>query len=251
MMTDQQRLIAAIFGDEGSDQFDPKGLAVYQRNLRATARRALKISFPTVVQLIGDELFQQASDRLLVVSPPIEGDWGLWGRGFADLLDQLPELESYPYVGDCARLDFTVHMASREPRSNVDFDSLQLLGSKPIEQLRLQLSESVKLLESDYPIVDIWVAHQEETPDPQEWFDAAKEKMQRGQGQCGLIYRAQHRPEVRQLGATEQRWFGALREGRTLSEALELTLQSDFDFEEWLPIAVSQQLIAGIHSSQQ
>lgn len=248
MMTEQQRLIAAIFGDEGSDQFDPKGLAVYQRNLRATARRALQISFPTVVKLIGDELFQHASNQLLVSSPPKEGDWGVWGSGFAALLDQLPELEAYPYVVDCARLDFAVHMASREQSFNVDHSSLQLLASEPTEKLRLRLNKTVKLITSEYPIVDIWIAHQDETLDPQKWLKSAKEKMQSEQGQSGLIYRVQQRTEVRQLDVAEQLWFNSLREDQTLSEALDIIDLTDFDFERWLPTAVSQNLIAEIHA---
>ncbi|WP_421863123.1 DNA-binding domain-containing protein [Motiliproteus sp.] len=251
MLTDQQRLIAAIFADEGSDRFEPKGLAIYQRNLKATARRALKISFPTVAQLIGEALFQHAADRLLLTSPPQEGDWGLWGSGFADLLDQLSELEAYPYVGDCARLDFAVHRMNRTQSAPLDLSSLSLLGSEPTEQLRLQFNQAVRFVESAYPIVDIWVAHQAETPDPQEWFTAAKKKMQRGQGQSGLIYRVQQRTEVRQVGVAEQRWINSLRAGNTLSVSLDLAQSSDFDFEAWLPMAVSQNLITEIHSSPQ
>ena len=65
----QQALIAAIFPPAGIEEisdFDPRGLAIYRNNLLATAQQALAISFPTVLTLIGEDLFNHACRELLI-----------------------------------------------------------------------------------------------------------------------------------------------------------------------------------------
>ena len=73
-MNEQQQLVSAIFNkksspDDSSDfdesySFDEKGLAIYRRNLQASAVRALQISYPTVLKLVGDDLFVTNPTRL-------------------------------------------------------------------------------------------------------------------------------------------------------------------------------------------
>ena len=247
MQSEQPRLLAAIFAGAESGSFDPRGLAVYQRNLKATARRALAVSFPTVEKLIGDDLFGYATDQLLALEPPSSGDWGVWGTRFGTLLDQLPELTDYPYVGDCARLDFSVHLSNRAIDSYVDVTSLQLLGTTAIGQLGLRLNRGVDWLVSGYPIVDIWNAHHSGSESvSQEALKAAKEKLSQGVGQTALIFRVGHRALVRDLSLAERHWLEWLQQGLSLSSALELIGHSEFRFDEWLPDAVRQNLISGV-----
>ena len=78
----QQSLIKLIFDEQAGDHsFDPRGVEIYRRNLRATASQVLTITYPTVLKLIGEDLFQFACNKLLQSSPPKAGDWGLWGEG--------------------------------------------------------------------------------------------------------------------------------------------------------------------------
>lgn len=246
MKSEQQRLIAAIFAGEGISGFEPKGLAIYQRNLQATALRALEITYPTVEQLIGKDLFRYAANRLLVLSPLAAGDWGTWGADFGDLLDHLIELEDYPYVADCARLDFRVHLANRAADSSVDVSSLQLLGTASTDRLRLTLSDGVGLLASDYPIVDIWMAHHDQHGSARRWIDAAQEKMTQGVGQTALVYRRHYRSHARAVGSAERDWLQSLEEGVSLADALERARQTGFEFEQWLPQAVADNLISNV-----
>ena len=104
----QQTLISAIFPSADSeviDKFDPRGMAIYRNNLLATAQQALAISFPTVLTLIGEGLFNYASRELLISSPPKHGDWALWGDDFPSLLTNLAQLSDYPFVADIAQVD--------------------------------------------------------------------------------------------------------------------------------------------------
>ena len=122
-MNDQQHLVNAIFNrssnssqqsDSESFGFEEEGLEIYRRNLKTSAVRALQISYPTVLKLVGDELFAYAVERLLKIDPPSSGDWGLWGDTFPELLETLTALNEFPYVIDIARIDFFMHIQGRE-----------------------------------------------------------------------------------------------------------------------------------------
>ena len=135
MMNEQQQLMTAILKTDCSFDIDEKGLAVYKRNLHANAMRALEISFPTVEQLLGAELFAYCVEQLLLTSPPGSGDWGTWGREFSALLSQLPALDDYPYVADMATLDYSLHVLNRAKDFSVELSSMSLLASHDLDHV--------------------------------------------------------------------------------------------------------------------
>ncbi|MBB1440931.1 putative DNA-binding domain-containing protein, partial [Shewanella sp. SG41-4] len=72
----QQMLVKAIFpvsnknvkmdkDIQSSLGFDTRGITIYRHSLQANARQALAVSYPTVVQLIGDDLFNHCCRKLL------------------------------------------------------------------------------------------------------------------------------------------------------------------------------------------
>jgi len=241
-MNDQQQLVNAIFNK--NSEFEEKGLAIYRRNLQANAVRALQISFPTVLKLIGDELFAYAVELLLKTDPPNSGDWGLWGDSFPKLLETLTALNEYPYVIDIARLDFLIHMQSREKDTHIDMSSMSLLSEHELDQLRLVLNPAIKLLESNYPVIEIYQAnHQPEYAE--EFLDKAQQKLASNIGGHCLIYRPQLKPLVRAVDSVELNWLRLLQQGKSIGQALdELLMQNQkFSLENWLPLAVQENLI--------
>jgi hypothetical protein len=249
----QSQLIGAIFTGEDNTglNLDPRGLTIYRRNLQATAKRALSISFPTVLQLIGEQLFELASSLLLLRSPPEQGDWGLWGDDFADLLGQLPQLEDYPFVPDCARVDFLRHKSERATDHCVDMDSLQLLASVDIDELMVRFPQSLFIATSDYPVVELWLAHHGDPQSGEEYFGLAKDLLsQQHKQQHALIYRPQYKAYVVELDELEFRWFSLLQRGLSLGKALDTLCEvgeSAFVFENWLAKAIEHKLISSFY----
>lgn len=246
METEQQRLIRSIFSHDNPGNFDPRGLAIYRRNLVASACRALSVTFPTVEQLIGESLFRHAAQQMLSEFPPTAPDWGVWGEHFSRLLGQLPELEAYPYVRDCAQLDYACHLLNRAADCETDFHSLQLLVTAPTDHLLLQLSEGFSVLTSDYPVADIWLAHHDSDELSEDWIDRIHKKTGNSGKHGALVYRENHRVRVREISVDEQRWLGFLQQGMRLSDALDEMQDTDFNFENWLPEAVSQNIVSAV-----
>jgi len=235
----QQQLLTDIFHYNAESEFEHKGLAIYQRNLRASALRALTVSFPTVTALIGDDLMKMVSELLLQASPPDQGDWSQWGENLADLLASINALEDFPFVPDCARLDWIIHQSYRAADSQVDLASLTLLSSHRVEKLAIQLSPSLQLFHSKFPVADIRQAHQYDDEMRAKILNSVAEKIRGGETEWTVIYRQGHRIEVSKLSFAEYQWFKLLQQ-HSLETALALMENVEFSFEHWLTRAVSQ-----------
>lgn len=259
-MNDQQALVNAIFSTDNPTQIEEQGLSIYRNNLKANALQALKVSFPTVEKLIGEELFAHSVNQLLVTQPPSLGDWGLWGSEYSDLLGELTALEDYPYVKDIAKLDYQLHLLSRAKDCSVNIESISMLGSHELDNIRLVMSPNIRLLESEFPIVEIYRANtlsECSTADCEkvsavQYLNQAKLKIAAGLGQKVLMYRPMYKPLVREIEPTELHWLKLMSAGQSIGNALDemnekfTTDQDKFVFEEWLPKAIQDNLISHI-----
>lgn len=255
----QQTLISAIFPSADNDvinEFDPRGMAIYRNNLLATAQQALAISFPTVLTLIGEGLFNYASRELLILSPPKHGDWALWGDDFPSLLTSLEQLSNYPFVTDIAQLDQLRQRSMRSKNSVIDQASLQLLATHDIDEIYIELTTSQFRLSSNYPVIEFWLSHQQRVVSDtaeelnQKFIQQSLDKLAQGDfSQKVLIYRPYFNAEIRELSASEYTWLTLIKQGVSIGKALDIMtdnkeLELDFDFAQWIGIAMEQNLIS-------
>ena len=255
----QQSLISAIFPSADNDvidEFDPRGMAIYRNNLLATAQQALAISFPTVLTLIGEGLFNYASRELLISSPPKHGDWALWGDEFPTLLSNLVQLSDYPFVADIAQVDQLRQQSMRAKDSVIDQASLQLLATHDIDEVYIELTTSQLGMSSNYPVIEFWLSHQQRVVSDtaeelnQKFIQQSLDKLVQGDfSQKVLIYRPYYNAEIRELSASEYAWLTLIEQGLSIGKALDVMtnnseLEHDFDFAQWIGIALEQNLIS-------
>ena len=255
----QQSLISAIFPSADNDvidEFDPRGMAIYRNNLLATAQQALAISFPTVLTLIGEGLFNYASRELLISSPPKHGDWALWGDDFPTLLSNLVQLSDYPFVADIAQVDQLRQQSMRAKDSVIDQASLQLLATHDIDEVYIELTTSQLGMSSNYPVIEFWLSHQQRVVSDtaeelnQKFIQQSLDKLVQGNfSQKVLIYRPYYNAEIRELSASEYAWLTLIEQGLSIGKALDVMtnnseLEHDFDFAQWIGIALEQNLIS-------
>lgn len=247
VMNEQQRLLAAIWDDSAVEQgFTQEGIAIYRRNLLANARRGLSLSFPTLFELLDSNDSDELVAEFLKSSPPNQGDWGQWGGDLAAFLKTHRLSEEYPYLADCAALDWQVHCGLQGPDWSVDSQSLARLGDTEPEKLHVVLNPNVALLTSDYPIFDIYQAHHLESETEREAaFTKARQLLQAGpETTTTMIYRPEFQPKISQLSDSEALFMQALLADQSLGEALDLvTVCDDFSFEQWLTGAIKNNLI--------
>lgn len=249
LLASQEALVEAIFGHADHPSFNRKGLAVYQQSLSANAKRALAISYPTILRLIGEDSFALLTIDFLRDHPLIQGDWGAWGKEFPRWIKLNNELRGYPYISDCAQLDWAYHNCERAQDTHMNVASLQLLSNYDAYGLKLRCSYGVSVVQSRYPIVDIWNAHHLSDNDQQtskNLFVKAAQSIEQGVAQTAVIWRPQWKAKVRVVDELEQRWLQLILGGNSLGNALDQMQGILFSFETWLPQAINDHIVCGI-----
>jgi hypothetical protein len=245
----QQALMAAILrrGDEPAlnallakrPDGAARGMEAYQANAGASAERALATAFPTVQALMGEESFAALARAHWQACPPERGDLALFGDQLPDFIAASEQLADVPYLADSARLDWRLAESERAADAEVDLSTLGLLSEAEPTRLRLALMPGTAVLDSAYPVVSLWQAHQ-----PGAEAEAARDKvraaLQSGQGEHAVVSRARWRAQAFAIDAATARWMHRLLRGDVLSSALGAA-GPGFDIEAWLVLALQRQ----------
>ena len=216
-----------------------RGLAAYRANGHALAGRTLQAAYPVVAQLLGEENFDGMAREFWHAHPPLHGDLAHWGDALPGFLQANPQLESEPYLGDVARVEWALHQAAGAPDREPDLASFALLSSKEPDALTLVLSAGLCVIDSAYPVASIVTAHLEGAPSLAE----AGARLRARASESALVWRQGLRPRVRFCDKPEAALLRALGSGAALSAALDLA--EGLDFNLWLPNAVQSGLVTG------
>ncbi len=244
-MNEQQRLLAAIWGDDAGE-FSTQGIAIYRRNLLANAQRSLALSFPTIFELLDSNVSEQLVADFLRFSPPSQGDWGQWGAVFSAFLSQHELSDDYAYLADCAALDWAVHQALHGEDLALDSGSLQQLAEGEPAQLTVVINPNVVIMMSEYPLVDIFDAHHhtDETMRNDALHRAQAQLIDGCVPSAAMVYRPEYQPRVSLIPTSEAMFMQALLANKSLGEALDRVSDfSDFSFEQWLVKAIENNFI--------
>lgn len=247
---EQHLLLEAIWNDESSalvqSGFKAQGINIYRRNLLANAQRALNISFPTIFALLDSDVSENLVYQFLRVSPPNQGDWTQWGKNFAYFLATTEVGENYPYLADCATLDWYVHCALHGRDQTLLQPSLRCLSNSEPKQIFITFNQNVKVLTTAYPLTEIFQAHHHN--DAHQRDIAMNEAQLTLSGktveQAVMVYRPEFQPKVTTLTTSEATFMQCLLSGKSLELSLELVKHdSEFSFEQWLLTAIERNLI--------
>lgn len=125
-----------------------EALSVHRNTALGGLVNALRLTYPTVDALVGEDFFDQAARAFAQAEPP-SGAWLTgYGEGFADFLANYGPARELPYLADVARLDFAIE-AVGELVEGADGAALDL------GEARLVLDASLRLIALDYPAAAI------------------------------------------------------------------------------------------------
>lgn len=232
-----------------------RGLGAYRANAAANAARALEAAYPTVQALIGADDFRRLAREHWLQAAAACGDLAEWGGALGDWLEAHPALADWPYLGDCARLDWAVHRCERAADAALDAGSIARLGDTEPQHLHLELRPGVSVLRSRWPVVMLHEAHHQ--ADPTLALAAVRDALANGVGECALVSRSEAgtgwRAQVHRVDAATVAWTERLRAGDALTEALSAlgdgthaTGGTAFDLAGWLASALREGWLKGI-----
>ena len=215
---------------------DPQGypaplrFAVYRNNVASSLTKVLKVGFPVVRALLGDEFFAAMAGIFLRAHPPTSRILMLYGDEFPAFLAGFPPVAHLGYLPDVARLE----LAMRQSYHAADAVPIvgDLLTPDRLLTARLTFAPALRLVQSDWPIHAIWAANTHGGPPPVM------------QAQAVLIVRPAFDPEPHVLGPAGP-VMAALLAGQTMAEALDLAADS-FDLTGFLALLLAAGAITGL-----
>ena len=242
---------------------DAAGLRAYQINAQATAQRVLASTYPTIAAMLGADTLNALALILWQQLPPSSGDLGDWGGGLPDLLAVHPDLKPWPWLADSARLDWARHVCERAADAELDTGSLQRLGDTAPEHIHLQLKPCVQVLASSWPIAALCDAHQLPLDEQQA---AATQALSQAPVGSVIVWRNPWQVQMLSLTGAQADWMARLSghearipatnhpasaTPRTTPNLAEMLDQAapDFDFTDWLSLALSHGWLWRVTSS--
>jgi len=211
-----------------------RGLQAYRVNAHASAERALGAAFPTVRQLIGEEGFDRFAQLYWRDEPPVRGDLAEWGASLPAWLSSQEVLREWPYLADCARLDWALHRCERAADASFDAASAARLGDTDPSRLAIAFMPGLSLVDSRWPIATIHRAHHQSDVS----FDDVREAMAREQAESVIVFRQGWKAVQATLDSATAHWTRQLLEGCDLATALARAGEG-FDFTAWLTLAIT------------
>lgn len=221
----QAALMHSIFGRDESgvspNLTNVRRLSIYRNNVYTTLTNALKEIYPVILRLVDAPFFEYAAVNYIDRYPSTSGDLNDYGADFADFLSGYQPAAQLPYLPDIARLELCCHhayLAADDPVLD-----LQKLSEVPAERhcdLHFRLNRSSRLLQSAWPVDEIWRVNQDEYPGDR------SVDLSRG-GTALVIQRLGDEILLMPLNNAEWSLLSAMASDQTLDEAFKATLESD------------------------
>jgi len=220
----QRALLASFAGDDEAAAsqivaggIDPSGrLAIYRNTSISTLVSALRLTYPAVRKLVGEEFFEGAA-RVFIGERRATSAWlDEYGGEFAAFLRTFAPAAALPYLPDVAELEWRVSRAlhAAEP-DGLDLSRLAELSAAASAQLRLAAHPALALARADFPADAIWhaVLHDD---------DAALGSIDLEEGPVFLLVeRRDSNVRVQRLSEAAWQFTRTLCDGAPLSEALQ------------------------------
>ena len=190
-------------------------LCIYRNSFVSTLTGALRLTFPAVERLVGQEFFAASAAAFIERHPPRSAYLNEYGAAFGDFLAAFPPARSLPYLPEVALLEWAVSCAASAPDTPaLDPASLAKIDEAEQARLRFLAHPSVRLFEVRYPVDRIWRAVLDRDDAALAVIDLKLEP------QWLLVHRHEDGVTVRRLAEAEGHFTAALCAGRPLAEVM-------------------------------
>ncbi|HEV8718168.1 MAG TPA: DNA-binding domain-containing protein [Candidatus Binatia bacterium] len=159
------RLVRVV---EGRGKLGPEErINIYTQMYHARLLEVLREDFPRVAAIVGCERFAAVVRAYLVRHPSTHPSLRHLSRHFAAFLVTRPEIVTFPFLSDLARLEWArLEVFDAPDAEPLRLAHLHALSADAWPDLRFQLIPAFQLIHSKWPVQEIWAAAGEETPDP-------------------------------------------------------------------------------------
>jgi hypothetical protein len=156
---DEPELLETIVGD---GLLPAARLQIYRHHVLTSLTDVLQATFPVVCRLVDERFFRYAADAYIRQYPPEAPCLFEYGTHFPAFLAAFPPCRHLEYLLDVARLEWALHRALHAEVRTTPLDPAELgsLAPHEVAQLTFQFDQSLTLLDSPWPIDQIWRVNQ-------------------------------------------------------------------------------------------
>ena len=198
--------------------------AVYRNNVTVSLTDALADTYPVTQALVGEEFFRAMARLFVRAAPPRSPVLALYGHGFADFIEGFAPAASLPYLADLARLEMlyvqAYHAADATPVPLAELAGL-LGDENALAGVRFTLHPALQLLRSNYAVVSLWAAHQEQAA-----VDSLS-AVEPNRGEAALLMRQGLAVEITLIEAGAAEFIDNLRSNATFAAAADTATSFD------------------------
>jgi hypothetical protein len=207
-------------------------LGIYHGSIFGLYTTALSEIYPVCKRLLGEKFFDALCDRYIPLHRSSSPNLQDYGKAFAVFLENFEPVDDIAYLPDVTRLEWAwhraFHAADQQPLDN---DQLAQLTEDEISQIVFQLPPGATLLQSAYPIDQIWQNNQTDIKEPPEI------ELKPGDHRL-LIWRHGYEMRIDSLDQVQWRFLAAIQQAKTLFD-ISIT-QPELNLSEILPEAMGK-----------
>ena len=150
-LLDEANPVAAALLAEALTRADR--LSIYRNTSRIALTNTLRLNYPAVQRLVGEDFFAAAADIFITQEPPRMAWLDFYGAAFPEFLERFQPAASLPYLPDVARLERAVsralHAAAAKALAPAELADLPQSAQGSVSFVP---HPSVGLLSSNYPV---------------------------------------------------------------------------------------------------
>jgi hypothetical protein len=238
---ESSRLSSLILKQSESPRFSPEQrLQVYRNNFLISLREALAGVYPVIRKLVGDEFFQHVTREYVRQHPSRSGNLHDFGDEVANFLQDFRGLEALPYLADVARLEWAYHQVFHTSEQRVlNIGELASLDEAQTAGLVFQVSSGCVFFASDYPVLSIWQANQDDNEEMTVSLDEGGDQL--------VVMRDGQQIEFHSLPAGVFTLLESLAQNKPFAQACEhaLNLDANCDIAAALRFLVQEKIVVG------
>ena len=138
-------------------------LRIYRNNIFHSLTEALAGVYPVIKRLVGDEFFNHLGQQFIHAHPSRSGNLHEFGQALCDFLREFEPAQALVYLPDIARLEWAYHQAFHAADAgSIDMEKFVNNALAHADALRFTVNPAAQLIASDYPILNIWQANQDD-----------------------------------------------------------------------------------------
>lgn len=231
-------ILDSIFGG----RFAPsQRTQIYRNNVYSGLTDVLRGLYPVIERLVGEGFFLYACSEYITRFASTCGDLHAYGSSFSSFLREFEPARGLLYLPDEAQLEWYYHEAYHEADPVCfDFEALSSVSPEEYGALCFTLNPTCRLMQSTYPVVDIWRVNQDNY--------AGDQTLDLDSGGVNvLLLRKKQEIELHVIDQPDYQILHAMMQGERLDGCLDAAFGIDrnFDLSIFLSKYINNKTIVG------